>query len=311
MIRNCCFALIAASSLLIRAAETADCYPLHADEIRASDLAVAVPSFASLPPDLRLGYSPVPGVRRTFGTAELQQLARRFGIADQIKSPVCLSWALTAISKKQIEDAISRSLPDRKFELEIADQSHFPVPEGELTLPLQGLTGESDRPVVWNGYVTYGGTRRIDTWVRVKITLHEDHLIALRSLNAGEIIDDSVLGTIHYNGPLKKSEVFTNRNDALGKSVRWNIIAGSTLVNSMLLPPQDVEKRQLVTVHVFNGRAHLETQGIADDGGYKGSVIRVRNVNTGRIFRARIDDHGVVTVVPGGNVGLVGEDGKS
>lgn len=310
MIRILLPLLLAGSGFVMHGTGTCACYPLHSDEIQAGDLVGAIPAFKALPPTLRIAYSPLPGIQRLFSVAELQQIANRNGIPIQIKSSVCLSWTLCRLSKKQIEEGIRRSLPNRQVDVEITDQSRFLAPEGELTLPLRGLTGESEKPVVWNGFVTYAATRRFDTWVRVRVTVHEDHLLARRAIKAGELIEDSALETIHYEGPLSRSAAL-NKTDIIGKSARWNIPAGVTLLDAMLAPPLDVENRQLVTVHVVNGATRLETQGIAGDGGYRGAVIRVHNVKTGRIFRARIDDSGVVTVVPGGNVGLVAGDGKS
>jgi flagella basal body P-ring formation protein FlgA len=79
----------------------------------------------------------------------------------------------------------------------------------------------------------------------------------------------------------------------------------------MLSLPQDVEKQQLVIVHVQFGASHLETQGIAIEAGHRGDVIKVRNPKTGRVFLAKVNEPGVVTVVSGGDVGLVAEDKKS
>jgi flagella basal body P-ring formation protein FlgA len=287
------------------------CHSLSHDQILGRDLAAAIPAMALLPPDLKLGYSPSPGVQRAFRVSQLQQLASQYGISARIPGPVCFAWALHPVSNQEIVNAIRKSLAGQVVDLDITDQSHFAAPEGEVHFPLQGLSGESDKPIVWNGFVEYGGGRKFNIWARVRITVHEKHVIAARSINAGEVIEPSALKTVEYQGPLMRSLVVRDESEAAGQCARWSIPAGSVLANGMLVAPHSVERGQLVTVHVSSGAAHIETQGIADDGGYKGDVIRVHNPKTGVVFRARIDDRGVVTVVPGGKVGLVVEDKKS
>jgi flagella basal body P-ring formation protein FlgA len=287
------------------------CRPLFHDQILARDLGAAVPPLALLPPDLKLGYSPVPGAQRVFRVSQLQRLATQFGIAAKIAAPVCFAWTLHSLSTDEIAAAIHKSLPGQQADLNVIDHSRFPVPEGDISFPLQGLSGNSDKPAVWNGFVQYGDGRRFEIWARVLVTVHEKHVIAVRSIEAGESIDSAALKSVDYTGPLRRSPALRDAGEAVGQCARWTIASGTVLAKNMLVPPLDVEREQLVVVHVNNGAAHIETQGVADDGGYKGNVIRVHNPQTGRVFRARIDDHGVVTVVPGGKIGLVVEDKKS
>ncbi len=311
MMATICLVLIAVSVMPMNAWSGSACYPLHADQITGRDLAAAAPSMAGLPQDVKLGYAPAPGGQRSFTASELQQLARRAGFVSEIRDSICFSWLMAPLSKHQIEEAIRKAIPNKDLHLEITDLSRFRVPEGELTFPLTGLTRGLDAPVVWKGFVSYGGGRRVDTWVRVRIAVRETHIVVSRPIKAGEIIDNSSLATVDYEGPLGNSDFLTNEADASGQCARWNLSPGTAIVKSMLVQARDVDNKQIVTVHVINGYAHLETQGIADEGGNRGAVIRVHNPKTGRMFRARIDDRGVVTVVPGGSLGLVGEDSKS
>jgi flagella basal body P-ring formation protein FlgA len=50
----------------------------------------------------------------------------------------------------------------------------------------------------------------------------------------------------------------------------------------------DVAKGALVDVEVFAGAAHLAVKGKAQSDGFKGSTILVRNLSSGKDFRARV-----------------------
>ena len=52
---------------------------IEGEHIRAADLAAAVPAFATLDPELEVGLSPLPGVKRVFHPADLLRLARENG----------------------------------------------------------------------------------------------------------------------------------------------------------------------------------------------------------------------------------------
>jgi len=287
------------------------CAPVAGDRILGSDLAAAVPQLGSLPPDLPVGYSPLPGVRRNFFIAELQEIANRHGILTKISAPVCFEWEVHPLSQRQILEAIKKSLAGIDAELEITDQCRAPVPDGEVVFPITGLTAESSRPIYWNGYVRYAENKKFTTWIKVRITVHENRVIAAHALKAGATIGPADIETVAYSGPLQSTPMIHKNEDATGKCTVRPIAEGTFLAGSMLAVPQDVEKQQLVTVHIHCGATLVETQGVAVEAGHRGDVIKIRNPKTGRLFLGQISGRGVVTVVPGGEAGLVGDDKSS
>jgi flagella basal body P-ring formation protein FlgA len=282
--------------------------------IRGRDIATVVPQLASLPPDLVVSYSPIPGVQRFFLIAELQQLASRHGIPAKLTAPVCFSWPVRLLGRGEILESLRKSLEAvhaEHVDLEIIDECRTPVPEGEIVFPLQGLTAETLRPAIWNGYIKYAGNKKFSTWVRVSVAVSENRIVATHDIGAGEKIGPSDIKTTAYFGPLARASFLHKDQDATGKCAVRPIASGTVLSESMLALPQDVVKQQLVKVHIHCGAGLIETQGIAVESGYKGDVIKIRNPSTGRIFLGQINDHGIVTVVPGGEVGLVTTDKKS
>ncbi|HEY3938960.1 MAG TPA: flagellar basal body P-ring formation chaperone FlgA [Bryobacteraceae bacterium] len=296
-------------SLLPAAAGPAACQPLAGDRIYGRDLAAAVPALADLPPDLLIGYAPVPGLTRVFRPAELRRLALGHHLnAAGIAVNVCFAWPLSPITRAAIRAAIEKTLAGRNPQIEIVEQSLAPAPAGELVFPLEGLSAVSDKPAIWKGYISYAGTRRFAVWVNARITIRETHLVSSVPLRVGE---PAVYGQLHletYNGPLLREKVFTALSQITNLVARRDIPASATLRADMFEIPKEVERGDLVTVLIENGAARIETQGIAGQAGRRGEIIAVRNPKTGRPYRARIEDKGTVLVVPGGASGIVGEE---
>jgi flagella basal body P-ring formation protein FlgA len=312
MMKSFFILILAFHTLLLQAEVVSGCHPIAGDRITGQDLAAVVPELQLLPKDFLVGYSPFPGAVRVFRAAQLQQIATSHHLpAGRIYSPVCFAWHLRIPSKQELTDAVKTTLDSYKADVTITDESHVPVPEGKLTFPLRGLTADTIKPAIWNGYVTYAQGRRFNTWVQVQITVHEQRLISARPIRAGEVIAAADIKKVEYAGSMSRTPMLTDEKAVIGQCARFPIADGEAFTPSMLFPPLDVAREDMVTVLISCGAAHIQTQGIAAESGYVGSVIHVRNPKTGRVFRARIDERGVVTVVAGGAIGLVAEDGKS
>jgi flagella basal body P-ring formation protein FlgA len=91
---------------------------------------------------------------------------------------------------------------------------------------------------------------------------------------------------------------------------RRDLQSGVTLLESMFEAPLDVQRGELIAVSVESGAAHIETQGVARQAGRRGEIISVVNPKTGRAYRAKVEGKSSVTVVPGGTMGLVGDESK-
>ncbi len=73
-------ALMPLGLMLLFASGARACQVVASDYIYASDLAAAMPLFATLNPAIEVGFSPLPGVTRVFHSIELLRLARANGI---------------------------------------------------------------------------------------------------------------------------------------------------------------------------------------------------------------------------------------
>lgn len=299
------------AALVVAFAPAAACHAINHDRIYMRDLAAVRPEFASVSPDVEIGFAPFPGQQRVFHPPELRHIALINHLPIGAFSDVCFSWLLALPSRAEITAAMNEALKGRTVDIEIIDQSMSPAPIGPLVFPISGLCGFSAEPVIWRGYVTYGVNQRFSIWAHARVSVKESRLIATEALRSGEPIRANQLRVEPYEGPLSRQDPVTDLGSAAGMIARFDISAGTVLTKNMLDKPKEVERGDLVAVTIQTARTHIEAQGIAEQAGRTGAVITVRNPKTGWKFRARIDEKGKVTVVPGGPIGLVNEVAKS
>ena len=294
--------------LLAFALQAPACHAVRADRIYGRDLAAAVPLFSALPPDLAVGFAPVPGMQRIFRPPELRRIAQENHIVGEFSEDVCFAWDLAIPSRDSVLAAMRKSLDGMNAQIEMLDQCQAAAPDGEISFPLTGLSAFSDGPVVWRGYVTYGGNRRFSTWARVRITVKGTRLVTTAAMRQGEPISAGDVRVETYEGPLQRDKVLTSVQQAVGMVTTRPIAAGAEIRESEVAIPSEVSRGDTVEVDVQVSSAHITAEGIAEESGRRGAIITVRNVKTGRKFRARIDGKDKVSVLPGSSAGLVGDD---
>ncbi|MGA2183758.1 MAG: flagellar basal body P-ring formation chaperone FlgA [Bryobacteraceae bacterium] len=297
--------------LLAAVLPAAGCHPINSDRIYARDLAAAVPLFASLPADLAIGYSPAPGWQHVFHAAELQRLIKANHLEGTVSQDVCFTWNMAVPEPGEIIAAMNKSLAGRDVRIEIIDRSRMAAPAGELIFPLAGASIRSAAPILWRGYVLYSGNRRFNVWASVLITVKGTRVVAANPLHAEEPIRAGDVRVEPYEGPLLATATVTDAQAAIGMVPRRPIAAGEPLLENLLEPAKDIARGDTVEVVVNGVGALIRTAGVAEESGNRGAAIMVRNATSGRKFRARVEDKGKVSVVPGVAAGLIAKDQKS
>ena len=287
------------------------CHNIQADQISGRDLAATVPALSQLAPETHIGLAPFPGHQRTFSVLELKRIALANHLDAEISEPVCFAWAVSVPDREKIVFAMKKTLQGRGPQIQIVESSLAAVPDGEFVFPLTGLGFGSDGPAFWRGYVRYAENHRIAVWARVVVTVREQHVISVADLHPGDIVGLGQVKIESYQGPIRREKYLTDVSQAIAMLVCRPIQSGSVLLEDMLQAPLDVERGDTVNAVVQTGAARLEVQAVAEDAGRRGQIITVRNPRSGRSFHARVQDKGVVAVVPGGQYGLVVEARKS
>jgi flagella basal body P-ring formation protein FlgA len=286
------------------------CHPIAAQHIYARDLAAAAPVFAALPPDLEVGFAPMPGQTRVFHPAELRHLTAEHQITAEFPGDICFDWQMEVPAREAIVQAINRALAGRGAQVDLVEQSRASAPVGELVFPLTGLTGVSDQAVVWRGYVQYANDQHYQIWARVRVRVKEDHVVPTEALKPDLIISSDELSLEHYEGPPPREKVVIDLASAVGMVARRPLPPGVPLTENDIEKPRDVERGDMVLVIAEQGRARIETQGVAEEGGRRGATVTVRNLASGKRFRARVEEKDKVLAIPGTSSGLAVEENR-
>ncbi len=265
------------------------------DRILARDLVPAYPEMASLDPATPIAHAPAPGVSRVFHAADLRMLAARFGLQVVPDHEICVVQPVAPLAAAQLLDAMRIALPDAR--IEILDYGRQPAPAGEIEFSRQGLRDASlPGGSLWTGAVRYAGNRRFVIWARVRILASVRRVLALGDLKAERAIEaGQVMVQTREEFPVSGNFAGT-LDQVTGKWPRQTIRAGTEIRTDQLSEPKEVARGEKVRVDVFGGAAHLEFEGIAESSGVTGEIIPVRNPDSNRRFRARVEGKGRVSV---------------
>ena len=266
----------------------AACLQVTGTRVLAADLALAAPEFGALPAGTELAHAPAPGARRVLHTAELARLAARQGLKLERATEVCLEHPTAPLEG----EALARAMPLDGARVEVLDFSRLPAPRGRIVFPRQAL----QRSGLWRGYIEYAAGRRFSIWARVKIAARVERAVAKEDLRPGRPVEAAQVR-------VESSEGFPDPEAAsleqvVGRALRRRIPAGRPIPLSALAPARDVQRGELVRVEVASSAARLAFTARAESDAAHGQPVRVRNLESGKVFTARAEGKGRVKVTP-------------
>jgi flagella basal body P-ring formation protein FlgA len=271
------------------------------DQIRAADLAPGFPEMAVLAAGLAIAPAPAPGVVRIFHPAELRRLATLYALPSAPQSDICVERPLATLDPARMLDAMRRQIPEARIEL--LDFGRQPAPVGPIEFPKGGLrTGPalSAAGRLWMGSVRYGSNHRFSVWARVRIVVRAARVLARSDLPPGQPITAAqveLMARDEVPAPGTIAPAFTESLDeVIGKWPRQPIRAGEPIRSRWLQAPQAVKSGETVLVDVRDGGAQLEFKAQAEASGAIGDFVYVRNPDSHRRFRARVEAVGRVAV---------------
>lgn len=279
--------------LLALSAPLPGCQILEADTILARDVAAVIPGFPQGIGDLRLGYVPATGAARVLHGADLQRIAKNQGVELAELPDVCFALRTFIPQTSEIEAAMRQTLADvpgiANAKIEISSSSEHPVPFGELIFPRTGLQLPSGTlsEVQWRGYVRHGA-EQFSVWARARITTNTTRIVAAVNIPSGKPIQKSQVRLENCEDFLLDESTARNLDEVVGYLPKSTLRAYLPIRKSQIAPAPDVAKGELVDVEVFAGAAHLVVKAKAETDGMKGSTILVRNLSSGKDFRAQV-----------------------
>jgi len=275
-------------ALLAIVSTPSGCQVIAREMIVARDVAAVVPAFAQVPADFPLGYVLSSGEPRILRGADLQRIAKNQKLdLDQVPD-VCFVRETFVPQPEQIRDAMLATLKIDGAKIEILSFSQHPAPAGELVFPRNGIQPSAQSEVLWRGYVRYGDNLTFPVWAKVRITATITRVVVAAEIPAGKPIQASQVRLESLEGSPLDETLASSVDEVVGLISRSSLHAGSAIRKAQIERPPDVARGDLVTVQVFAGAAYLKLEGRAESAGVTGSTILVRNLSSGKDFRAQV-----------------------
>ncbi len=281
------------------------CWPVQDDRIYARDVAAAVPAFSGVPADFALGFAPAPGVRRVFRGAALEKLARNQGVTLEAAPDVCFERAMAALPADEILEAMrsawfGENVRSADVHMELRSWSPHTAPLGRIMFPRTGLqlpaASDPRAEVVWHGYVLYGNNHRFSISARARITTTTTRVVAVEELSVGAPVRQDQVRLESIDTFALDDRPARHLDEVVGYVPRTLIRSGATVLRSQLRRAPEVARGDMVKVEVTAGAAHLLLEGRAESDGFTGKTILVKNLASGKDFRARVTGKGKVSV---------------
>lgn len=285
---------------LLSVALATGCIAVEGDRILAGDLAKADPAFGAVAPDTPIAYAPAPGVKRVLRRSELGRLAANHALRASPNHDICVERSMLPLEQARVTEAMKRSLSRPDAVIEIVNMTNTQVPKGTIEFPLGSLSRppatNPKAAVLWRGYVRYAGRRRFPIFARVKITVPAKRLIAITILPAGKPILADQFRVESDPAGLLDFALAQSPEQVIGRIPRRSIAAGRPISLSLLEAPKEVVAGDAVRVDVTGGSTHIRLEARAEAAGRRGDWILLRNVETGKRFRAQVTGPGAVEV---------------
>ncbi len=281
----------------------AACTAVREPVISAGDLAKADSRFAVVPASATVGYSPAPGSRRLFSEAEMERLGKRFGVEGK-PHELCFEYEMHKLESKAVLEAIERVIPGA--EVEILEISSLSVPEGPLEFskanlpkPPQSRPGDA---VIWRGHVQYAQGRNFTIWVKLRIAVPAQRVLALRDMNPGQQIASADVEIRTVKCFPDTTHWAQTAEEVIGRKLLVAVRAGFAIqASSVGTGEQLVARGDQVTVDVEAGAAHLRIDSKAESAAGLGGVVKLRNPKSGKIFEALVTGKGTAVILAADN----------
>ncbi len=272
------------------AARALACIAIDRDRILAGDF----PQLAAIDPKLEIAPTPIPGVARTFRPDEIAKIARARNVSlAEPGDEVCFLRATAPLTIEKLQPALLAALNLSEAEIQIVDYSRGGVPNGSVSFARSGLSPAG----MWRGRLIYDQSKSVPIWVKVRVTVDRAWIEATEEIRSGALIQAGQL-TIRKGRrfPFGSMPVDAIELAANQKAVRA-IHSGEPIFASMLTRPPQVEVGDRVHVNVSSGGALLEFDAIAQSSARTGDTVLIKNPENNRLFQARVDAKGKVSVI--------------
>lgn len=280
-------------SMTLLLSVSSPCILVDGDRIQAVHLQSRVPDLQEIPDDTVFGFSPKLGVRRMIPGFEIAAFARRNGMKIVSAESVCVERPYTQLNEieisKKLKEMMREVTSGTITSLDVVDFSRHQLPPGEIQLLRHGwsvnaISGE----VLWKGFVMGEDRSRSPFWVKVKITIKKEVLLARHLLRPGEPISGEDVGVEQREVFLASRQISSDLQRIIGKVPFRVIREGEVLSDEMFLSPVEIQRGETVAVSILRNQMQMRLDAEAESSGRRGERVFLRNPLSGRRFEAKV-----------------------
>ncbi len=201
--------------------------------------------------------------------------------------------------RKYVEQRLSEGFGKREFHLITFNVRGLePYPSGEISY----FSGSEDM-VDKNGKlslfvdIVINGKKTDRVSVTGLVALYETVLLAKHAFEKGETLSKESVYTEKKN-IFELGDGYIQSIDAIeGKQLASAVRQGECILTSLVVSPPLVQKGDIVSLVAQNDTLLIVTKGICREDGFENDVIKIENLNSGKIIRGKIKDKSKVEVI--------------
>lgn len=216
--------------------------------------------------------------------------------AAELTLPEQLIGASQGFLEVTVQDYLERSEIDARQEIQIKTLD----PRLQLPLCDEDLTTALESPAQPVGRVTVrvsceGGTPWT-VFVPAQVKLYRKVIIAIRPLKRDTVLTESDVSLVERDVGLLSQGYMTDMNQVLGTKLKRGVMTDQVLAPVTIEQAEAIRKSDQVVISARKGGINVRMPGEALSDGVIGEQIRVRNLSSKRVIRARVVGPGQVEV---------------
>lgn len=272
------------------------------EQIYLSDLFTNVPFTQDMP----ISDAPAPGATMAFSARQLGHITRQAKLYWAPSDPsqgVVVTRDSQSIPMSMVEQAIAGAIAEQyvggNFDVSVFERSvGLHVPAGQ---DLQVIVSNLDFDARSNRFratLTAAGASGHQVEVAGRVEAMVDLPVLNRHMMPGEIIAERDIAWQRVSTRRATTTAISRLGELVGQTPRRPIASGQPIRMTDVVPDYLVQKGDVVTIVLQNGKMTLTARGSALQRGARGDVIRVRNSQSRKTVEAQVASTDTVIVRP-------------
>ncbi|WP_439134123.1 flagellar basal body P-ring formation chaperone FlgA [Pseudomaricurvus sp.] len=200
-------------------------------------------------------------------------------------------------AQQYLESVLKDKFPDDQTRIDVGDidpRLRLSACDKPLTYDLHGrqlsasnvtLRVQCPSQTPWSFYLT------------AKVERMRQVLVAARNIGRGERLTERDFSLELRDVSTMGNSTVSNPTRIIGKEARRPINLGDSLRTTSVTAPEVIQRGDAVSVKAISGGIAVSTSGVAMNDGKVGQQIRVQNLKSERVIKARVTAKGQVQVI--------------